>query len=364
MTQSNLWSPSDIAPAETDEADTPKRRGRIPQSAWPDILERYRGGATLSALAREFNCTPSAISYIVRKAEASVGGPEGEAEATPATPAAAVETVAPPPAPAPAPVQTAPAAEAPRQQPAAQPAPTAAPPARAPQAEGRAAPDGRPRDARANEGRHNEARPQDARGPEGRGQEGRSTDGRSQEGRPQDGRQGDGGRGDNRFEPREPRGDRPRLGIRSTEPGQDRGDRGGGPFGDPRRGSQQPQGPRPLQLNPQPQGAPQPAPLPPAGTGEQPYYRHQQRSPAREEAAEVPSAPADQRMAEAAQGAAEAYRRWRAGPGEVPMQSLTDALHELRKVIARMEIEMSATRKDEHAARPIPIPTHRAAQRS
>ncbi|MBJ7417568.1 MAG: helix-turn-helix domain-containing protein, partial [Niveispirillum sp.] len=53
------------------DADSPKRRGRIPQSAWPRILERYKAGATLSAIAREFDCTPSAISYIVRKAEAS-----------------------------------------------------------------------------------------------------------------------------------------------------------------------------------------------------------------------------------------------------------------------------------------------------
>src|SRR3954463_4961356 len=72
MTQSSLWQPSDIMNAETaGETETPKRRGRIPQSAWPHILERHRAGVTLSAIAREFDCTPSAISYIVRKAEAS-----------------------------------------------------------------------------------------------------------------------------------------------------------------------------------------------------------------------------------------------------------------------------------------------------
>src|SRR4051794_27075946 len=72
MTQSSLWQPSDIMSAEAGtEPEAPKRRGRIPQSAWPHILERHRAGATLSAIAREFDCTPSAISYIVRKAEAS-----------------------------------------------------------------------------------------------------------------------------------------------------------------------------------------------------------------------------------------------------------------------------------------------------
>ncbi|HEY0835127.1 MAG TPA: helix-turn-helix domain-containing protein, partial [Azospirillum sp.] len=68
--------------AETgNEPESPKRRGRIPQSAWPQILERYRAGATLSAIAREFECTPSAISYIVRKADASAALPPGEGAA-------------------------------------------------------------------------------------------------------------------------------------------------------------------------------------------------------------------------------------------------------------------------------------------
>jgi hypothetical protein len=91
-------------------------------------------------------------------------------------------------------------------------------------------------------------------------------------------------------------------------------------------------------------------------------YRQQQRNAARLEAAETPTEPADQRMTVAAQRSAEAYAAWKANP-EGGMQGLTDALHELRKVIARMEIEMSASRKEEHAARPIPIPYHRAQRR-
>jgi len=63
--------------AETgNDAESSKKRGRIPQSAWPSIVERYRTGATLSAIAREYECTPSAISYIIRKAEAA--GMDGE----------------------------------------------------------------------------------------------------------------------------------------------------------------------------------------------------------------------------------------------------------------------------------------------
>ena len=70
------------------EPEAPKRRGRIPQSAWPHILERHRAGATLSAIAREFDCTPSAISYIVRKAEASGIEPAAAPVAEPAESAA------------------------------------------------------------------------------------------------------------------------------------------------------------------------------------------------------------------------------------------------------------------------------------
>ena len=74
-----------------NEPEAPKRRGRIPQSAWPHILERHRAGATLSAIAREFDCTPSAISYIVRKAEASGMEPAAPRASETASPAEAEE---------------------------------------------------------------------------------------------------------------------------------------------------------------------------------------------------------------------------------------------------------------------------------
>ena len=59
-------------------ADLPKRRGRIPHADWPLIVDRYKGGETLSAIAREYDCTPSAISYILRKAELASADPEVE----------------------------------------------------------------------------------------------------------------------------------------------------------------------------------------------------------------------------------------------------------------------------------------------
>ncbi|NYZ11692.1 hypothetical protein HL658_03955 [Azospirillum sp. RWY-5-1] len=269
--------------AETgNEPESPKKRGRIPQTAWPRILERYRAGATLSAIAREFECTPSAISYIVRKAEAA-GMLEGEGapvlDATDASEEAAATTEAQPePAPAPAP---APAAAAPA------PAQAVTPPPR--RREGAA-----PAQATAQP-------PQNAPGAE------------------------------------------PRRTLRIESPA--------------------PQPPAaaapvvpPVSAAPQPPSsaaAPAAQPADPAAAG---------RSAARPE----PTPPVDAveaRLRETARGCLSAYRTWRQTPGESSIQSLSDAVHELRKALARIEIDMSASRREEQAIRPIPIPAHRAARR-
>jgi len=317
MTQNTLWQPSDIsseAGAEGGEQDSPKRRGRIPQSAWPQILERYRAGATLSAIAREFECTPSAISYIVRKAEAS-GAPAGDpaagtdagAEAagekpamekpaaaeTSAEAAPAVQPAPTPPAPtppAPTPSAEAPqparaprrAAEAPR--PAAEAAPAAKPAAPAPAAPAPAPAAEAPRPAA-------EAAPRPADAPKTR-----------------------------------------------------------------------------LELKPTPAPTPAPAPAPAAApvaapaTGEAPAAAAPRPAGARAE----PTPPVDEteaRLRETARGCLAAYRTWRQQPGQGSVQALSDAVHDLRKVLARIEIDMSVSRRDEQVARPIPIPAHRAARR-
>ncbi|MEA1651103.1 hypothetical protein UAJ10_19020 [Nitrospirillum sp. BR 11164] len=375
MTQEPLWQPSDIQNQEGVEkeadGDAPKRRGRIPQSAWPSILERYRAGATLSAIAREFDCTPSAISYIVRKAETAQPGEGGDAPLpTAPLPTAPVPTAeaAPAPKPARAPKAEAPAAPAlPLEQPVvtetpaapqAAPAPVEAAPAAAeqPQRAPRAAGERGPRGERP-------IRSQEGRSQEGRSHEGRSQEGR--EGRPErepraDRAEGDQPRGD-RFGDRPQRGERRTLTgaavanaaqERSQPPAVSQGQR---PYGD-RQGNRAPVDTDSMdQLLDRPYNSDRPV-------GSEYPYRQQQRNAARLEAAETPTEPADQRMTAAAQRSAEAYTAWKANP-EGGMQGLTDALHELRKVIARMEIEMSASRKEEHAARPIPIPYHRAQRR-
>lgn len=388
MTQEPLWKPSDISPDAMKEAesdgDGPKRRGRIPQSAWPRILEMYKGGATLSAIAREFECTPSAISYIIRKAEADGALPEGgapePAPAKTAAPNAGGEPDAPQPRPAEAPQRNA-EPRAPRPEPRAEratpegrrPLTMGGPLTPQPQAQPQPQPsprqgeirhsDGRPGDRMQPErvqadGAPVEARvPQEARAPneqrfrdrrqdEQRGdmrprhQEHRQHDQRGQEQRGYDNRGGD-GRGDNRggeprgFGNRPPRDDmRPQRDMREDRYRDDRNSGGDDDFSDIGTFNR------------------------PAGHAAYPY--RQQRNPARQEALETPTEPADQRMDAAAKVCAELYRAWKANGGDNAMQSLADSLHEMRKVIARMEIEMSASRREEQ--KPVPMPAYRLNQ--
>src|ERR1700722_15175356 len=43
------------------------KRGKIPQSDWPLIMTSYEAGETLSSIARTYDCSPPAISYIVSR---------------------------------------------------------------------------------------------------------------------------------------------------------------------------------------------------------------------------------------------------------------------------------------------------------
>lgn len=280
------------------EPEAPKRRGRIPQSAWPHILERHRAGATLSAIAREFDCTPSAISYIVRKAEASGIEPAAAPTAEPveskdaetetvadANEAAPVEAEAPvqqeQPEAVPQAVEPVAEATAPVQpEPAEEPPPAAVEPAPEPRPVRRSSP------------------------PEGRSQL----------------RASDLGRGSAQAAAREA-------------------------------------APVPAAVEARPAAAtPAPAPAPTAEAAR----------PAAPTGRQEPAPPVDAvegRLRDTARSCLVAYRGWKSAPGENSIQTLHDAVHELRKALARIEIDMSASRRDEQVNRPIPIPAHRAARR-
>jgi transposase-like protein len=306
MTQSSLWQPSDIMSAEAGtEPEAPKRRGRIPQSAWPHILERHRAGATLSAIAREFDCTPSAISYIVRKAEASgiepAAAPAAESANEPATEPTAsgdveTETVAAASEPAAAEAEV----PAPQEQPetvaqTAEPAPVAQPqPVVEPPAAAESAPEPRPVVKRVS-----------------------PTEGRSQ--------------------------------LRASDLGR----------GAAREAAPVPPQPAPVEARPAPASAP--APVAQATTAVPEAAR-----PAAPAGRQEPAPPVDAvegRLRDTARSCLVAYRGWKSAPGENSIQTLHDAVHELRKALARIEIDMSASRRDEQVNRPIPIPAHRAARR-
>lgn len=91
------------------------RRGKIPQTDWPTIMGRYEAGETLASIARTYDCSPPAISYIVsrsreRQPEASASAPAAEPQlikvhaepvAVAAEPELALAPAAAPPAPPP-----------------------------------------------------------------------------------------------------------------------------------------------------------------------------------------------------------------------------------------------------------------------
>lgn len=57
------------------------KRGKIPQSDWPLIMARYEAGETLASIARTYDCSAPAISYVVSRSRARHSG--GEVAAKP-----------------------------------------------------------------------------------------------------------------------------------------------------------------------------------------------------------------------------------------------------------------------------------------
>src|SRR5262252_9708417 len=54
------------------------KRGKIPQQDWPSIIKRYEAGETLASIARTYDCSPPAISYVLSRSRArdAAGGAE------------------------------------------------------------------------------------------------------------------------------------------------------------------------------------------------------------------------------------------------------------------------------------------------
>ncbi len=72
----------------------------------------------------------------------------------------------------------------------------------------------------------------------------------------------------------------------------------------------------------------------------------------------------EKRLRDATDICIKTYDAWRKDPKASEVrENLMEAVHELRKIGARLEIEIAISERDEMAARPIPIPPHRASRK-
>jgi hypothetical protein len=66
--------------------DHSSKRGKIPQQDWSAIMARYEAGETLASIARTYDCSPPAISYIVSRSRARGVAPSAIGSRRPASP--------------------------------------------------------------------------------------------------------------------------------------------------------------------------------------------------------------------------------------------------------------------------------------
>ena len=72
----------------------------------------------------------------------------------------------------------------------------------------------------------------------------------------------------------------------------------------------------------------------------------------------------EKRLQETSEHCFKCYEAWSANQKDAAArEALQDAIHELRKVTSRLEIELAVSERNEMGQRPIPIPPHRDAQR-
>jgi len=70
-----------------------------------------------------------------------------------------------------------------------------------------------------------------------------------------------------------------------------------------------------------------------------------------------------QRLQETGEECFKRYEAWRGDEKDNKVrEQLQDAIHELRKVASRLEIELAVSERNQMASKPLPIPPHRAAQ--
>lgn len=71
-----------------------------------------------------------------------------------------------------------------------------------------------------------------------------------------------------------------------------------------------------------------------------------------------------QRLKDSSEACVKSYEKWAANKKDGGARELLqEAIHELRKVSSRLEIELAVNERDELALKKIPIPSHRASQK-
>lgn len=69
------------------------------------------------------------------------------------------------------------------------------------------------------------------------------------------------------------------------------------------------------------------------------------------------------RLVTASEGCVNAYEKWSGDhKSSGSREALQEAIHELRKVASRLEIELAISERDQMAQKPIAIPPHRASR--
>jgi len=72
----------------------------------------------------------------------------------------------------------------------------------------------------------------------------------------------------------------------------------------------------------------------------------------------------EQRLKEATENCLKSYGEWdKDKKNSKTREDLMEAVHELRKVAARLEIDIAVSERNQMASKPIPIPSHRSNKR-
>ncbi len=72
----------------------------------------------------------------------------------------------------------------------------------------------------------------------------------------------------------------------------------------------------------------------------------------------------EQRLKETTANCIKSYEAWRGNQkSEEAREELAEAIHELRKVASRLEIEIAVSEREQMASRPIAIPPHRSSRK-